>query len=82
MLYNREIISEVSPTDHIIPLAGFSVSSIVATVEERNDRIIFLRRLAMPANVKQNETPRVELRQHVNHCIVATGSTDLVIAYW
>ena len=73
---NREIISEAL-ADHTGAAWASLGSSIVATVEERGDRTGFLRRLAMPANVKQGETPRVELRHHVNHCIVATGPTDL-----
>ena len=52
-------------------------SSIVATVEERGSRTGFTRRLAIPAVVKTGETPTVELRHHINHCITATGPTAM-----
>ena len=75
-MQNREIIAEAL-ADHTGAAWASLGSSIVATIEERGDRTGFMRRLSMPATVKQGETPRVELRQHVNHCIVATGPTEL-----
>lgn len=52
-------------------------SSIVASVEERGDRSGFTRRLAIPAVVKTGESPVVELKQHLNRAIIATGPTSM-----
>ncbi len=52
-------------------------SSIVASVQDRNDRQSLLRNLCQAATLRTGDIPRIELKTHNCQAVVATGPSDL-----
>lgn len=51
-------------------------STIVASIQDRSDRQSLMRNLTVGATLRTGDIPRVELKTHIAHAIVATGPSD------